>query len=104
MNWLVISWTQCSFYFSSIQNSHEAEFSLTKQTMKREKSFSYYFQNTAGSIADETCEVGMFLPPCWHVLLRMKPQNNTIVASIGTDNIKLLTLVSEYLHQLQDLS
>ena len=73
--------------------------------MNRDKYFFVIFSlkfNT--SIADEIYEVGMFLPPCWHVLLRMKPQNDTIVASICTDNIKLLTLVSEYLHQLQDLS
>ncbi len=45
----------------------------------------------------------MFLPPCWHLLFKITEQNNSVIVSMATDNIKLLTLASEYLHHLEEL-
>ncbi len=47
-------------------------------------------------------EIGMFLPPSWHLLLRVESREEGAVVSLATDNTKLLALVSEHLHSLQD--
>ncbi len=65
--------------------------------MNNFKLFFHYF------LSDGCLKIGMFLPPCWHLLFKITSQNNSVIVSMATDNIKLLTLSSEYLHHLEEM-
>ncbi|XP_038054088.1 AP-5 complex subunit beta-1-like isoform X2 [Patiria miniata] len=51
---------------------------------------------------DDTSRIGIFLPPSWHLLLKITAKQDMTVVAIATDNWKTLPLVNTFLHELEE--
>ncbi|XP_022081146.1 AP-5 complex subunit beta-1-like [Acanthaster planci] len=51
---------------------------------------------------EDVARIGIFLPPSWHVLLKVTTKQDMAVVAIATDNWKVLPLVDSFLHQLEE--
>ncbi|XP_072025414.1 AP-5 complex subunit beta-1-like [Amphiura filiformis] len=49
----------------------------------------------------DTIHIGIFLPPSWHLLFKVTPNQERVVVSIATDNWTILPLVNEYLLEVE---
>lgn len=56
------------------------------------------------SASDDEVQLGIFLPPCQHLLLKFHPLNDLTVVSMATDDWRLLQLVESYLRQFEHVS
>jgi len=56
------------------------------------------------SASDDVVQLGIFLPPHQHLLLKFSPLNESTVASVATDDWRLLQLVESYLRQFERVS
>ena len=53
---------------------------------------------------DDVVQLGIFLPPHQHLLLKFSPLNESTVVSVATDEWRLLQLVESYLRQFERVS
>lgn len=56
------------------------------------------------SALDDEIQLGIFLPPLQHLLLKFRPLNNKTVVSVATDDWRLLQVVESYLLQFEQVS
>jgi len=54
--------------------------------------------------SDDVVQLGIFLPPHQHLLLKFTPLNESTVVSVATDDWRLLQLVESYLRQFERVS
>ncbi len=53
---------------------------------------------------DNKVQLGIFLPPHQHLLLKFRPLNESTVVSVATDDWRMLQLVESYLRQFERVS
>ena len=52
-------------------------------------------------LSTDTICIGIFLPPSWHLLFKVTPNQERVVVAIATDNWTILPLVNKYLLELE---
>ena len=62
------------------------------------------FLNDNTLFSDDEIQLGIFLPPLQHLLLKFRPLNNKAVVSVATDDWRLLQVVESYLLQFERVS
>lgn len=56
------------------------------------------------SASDDEVHLGIFMPPCQHLLLKFRPLNDLTVVTMATDDWRLLQLVESYLQQFEHVN
>ncbi|XP_071495474.1 AP-5 complex subunit beta-1-like [Diadema antillarum] len=77
---------------------------LSRDRMRRilETDLADYVITTRDNQGDASFTVAVLLPPRWHLLLRVRLQDDISIVSIVTDNWRILPLVNRYLHCLEE--